>query len=261
MLHLLRRHPFPVIAHFRYSFVLTYAVPVPDLEPLVAPGLTLDTYGPWGFVAIAMVQTEKLRPAGFPAFLGQSFFLIGYRIFTRYTTCKGRHLRGLQILRSETDKPLMVLLGNLFTHYKYHLVPVLTGLGEEPTVVDVTIPGRLGAAADISRPAGKLPPGSPFPDWPAARRFAGPMPFTFDYERETHSMIRVQGRREDWNPLPVAADVPETPFFFRDPDGPFANRPVSPVLASAFYIPEVPYRWDKGIRESLPRPAMESILS
>jgi hypothetical protein len=34
------------------------------LEPLVPPGLTLDTYDEhWGFVVIAVVQTRNLRPA------------------------------------------------------------------------------------------------------------------------------------------------------------------------------------------------------
>lgn len=270
MLHLLRRHPFPVVAHFRYSFVLTYALPEEDLKPLLAPGLTLDTYNGWGFVAIAMVQTEKMRPAFFPRFLGQSFFLVGYRIFARYQTLAGRNLRGLQILRSETDKPLMVMSGNLFTHYNYHAMRIHTKQEDGTLNIAISVPKsdplyhtrsgykfRLRVTADVSKPATDLPPGSPFPDWAAARRFAGPMPFTFVHERESHSIIRVQGRRKDWNPMPVSADVPTLPFtlpfFFRDPHGPWGGRDVSPVLASAFYIPEVPYRWDKGIREELPR--------
>ena len=32
-----------------------------------------------GFLAIARVQTERLRPTGWPAFLGRDFFLSGYR--------------------------------------------------------------------------------------------------------------------------------------------------------------------------------------
>lgn len=108
MLHLLKRHPLPVRAHFRYSLVLTYALPRAVLEPLLPPGLELDFYEDFGFVAIALVQTENLRPAFLPAAFGQNFFLSGYRIFTRYTTRAGRHLRGLRILRSDTNRRLIV---------------------------------------------------------------------------------------------------------------------------------------------------------
>ncbi len=70
-------------------------------------------------MAVAMVQTKGLRPKGFPAFLGNDFFLIGYRVFVRYTNSAGKRLRGLYILKSETDKKKMQVLGNIFTHYNY----------------------------------------------------------------------------------------------------------------------------------------------
>ena len=38
MLHLLRRHPIPIAAHFRHSLVLTYAMPPKILEPLLPCG-------------------------------------------------------------------------------------------------------------------------------------------------------------------------------------------------------------------------------
>ena len=68
---------------------------------------------------VAMVQTRELRPKGLPKFRGNSFFLIGYRIFVRYINKAGKRLRGLYILKSETDKKKMEWLGNIFTHYNY----------------------------------------------------------------------------------------------------------------------------------------------
>lgn len=73
MLHLLKRHPFSVSAFFRQSLVLTYAFPSDILQPLLPPGLALDTYGEYGFLAIALVQTERLRPSFLPAALGRNF--------------------------------------------------------------------------------------------------------------------------------------------------------------------------------------------
>src|SRR5215472_6465321 len=102
MLHFLQRHPFGVEAFFRRSLVLTYAVPQSILTPLLGPGLELDTYEDWGFLAIAMVETQALRPRGFPTWLGRDFFLSGYRIFSRFARPGKQTLRGLRILRSDT---------------------------------------------------------------------------------------------------------------------------------------------------------------
>ena len=111
MLSFLKDHPFAVEAFFKSSLVLTFAVPKDQLKDLIPECLELDTFNDeWAFVAVAMVQTESLRPKGFPKFMGNDFFLTGYRVFVRYTNKAGRKLRGLYILRSETDKEKMVLL-------------------------------------------------------------------------------------------------------------------------------------------------------
>src|SRR5688500_2364583 len=100
MLYRLRRHPLPISAYFRSSLVLTYAFPADLLRPLLPPGLSLYQHGDLGFLAIALVQTEALRPTFLPAALGSNFFLSGYRIFSLFRTASGRTLKGLRILRS-----------------------------------------------------------------------------------------------------------------------------------------------------------------
>ena len=73
----LRKHPFPVVARFERVVAVSFAFPETVLRPLVPNGLEIDTYEGLGFVTVAMVWTKRLRPAGFPAFLGQDFFLAG----------------------------------------------------------------------------------------------------------------------------------------------------------------------------------------
>ena len=120
MLSFLKNHPFAVEAFFESSLVLTFALPKEQLQDLIPECLQLDTFqDKWAFVAVAMVQTKNLRPKGFPKFMGNDFFLIGYRVFVRYNNSKGKKLRGLYILKSETDKKKMELMGNIFTHYNY----------------------------------------------------------------------------------------------------------------------------------------------
>jgi len=94
MLHQLKRHRIPIKAFFRQSLVLTYALPQDFLQGFLPPGLMLDTFGELGFLAIAMVQTEWLRPVFVPRGLGQNFFLSGELSFARFTTSSGGTLRG-----------------------------------------------------------------------------------------------------------------------------------------------------------------------
>jgi hypothetical protein len=249
MLHLLKRHPVPIKAHFDFTLVLTYGLPRDVLEPLLTPGLALDTFGDYGFVAIAMVQTAKLRPSFLPAWCGQDFFLTGYRIFTRYRSAAGRSLRGLKIIRSDTDRRLMALLGNALTSYGYRKAEVKIERQAWRLDVEIVTPraeADLRVVADLSPEGERLPAGSPFESVADARRFAGPLPHTFSYERATGSVVVVRGLREHWEPRLVAADVREATFFEQA-----CFRGVRPTLASAFYVADIPYRWERGRVEKL----------
>lgn len=249
MLYRLKRHPFAVKARFQHALVLTYAYPRRVLEGLVPPGLMLDTWRDFAFLAVAMVETRELRPVFVPRWLGRSFFLAGYRVFVRHRDRLGRVRRGLRILRSDTDRATMAFFGNLLTHYNYRQVTASVRASERILEVAVESPdgaGDLHVIADLaSRPA-PLPERSPFADLRQARRFAGPLPYTFDYEPQTHSIIRIQASRAHWRPEPIRVEVLENAFLR---SGPLAGA--DPVLAAAFYVHDIDYRWERGVREPL----------
>lgn len=142
----------------------------------------------------------------------------------------------------------MVVGGNLLTHYNYHKCEAALREGGERLEVHVrTRDGRgdLDVAADRQEGA-VLPPGSPFADWREARRFAGPLPWTFDYEVQTRSIVRIKGVREHWEPRPVALERVWSAFL----EGP-AFGGARPVLASAFHTRGIDYRWERGVREPI----------
>jgi hypothetical protein len=243
VLKALRRHPVPIAAHFRHSLVLTYAFPADLLQPMLPRGLVLDMVDDSGFAAVALVQTERLRPSFVSARLGQSFFLSGYRIFVRRAGQPS--IRGLYILRSDTDRRSMALLGNLFTHYRYRLAEVSVTECPARLEIEVRTPNAeadLHVLADLkSRPASP-PAGSPFRTFGEARRFAGPLPHTFDYEASTRSLVVVRATRRAWDPQPVTVDVRHITFFEQ---GRFRN--VEPILANSFHVAGIDYRWERGV--------------
>ncbi|MFT5915935.1 MAG: hypothetical protein ACJAWV_003168 [Flammeovirgaceae bacterium] len=242
MLNFLKNHPFAVEAYFESSTVLTFAIPKAELQNMIPPCVELDTFqDKWAFIAVAMVKTKSLRPKGFPAFMGNNFFLIGYRIFVRYTTPEGKRLRGLFILKSETNKKKMEYLGNIFTHYNYTTTDIQSydsqlfkNIKSEKSGLDVSI-----------NPAKKevnLPANSPFANWKEARRFAGPLPFTFTFDAEKNEVLIIEGVRQNWKPKPV--EVEKYHFDFINSFG-FSEA----NLANAFVVENIPYSWKKGKTE------------
>jgi hypothetical protein len=238
-MNFLKNHPFPVEAFFESSVVLTFAAPKAQVQPLIPECLELDVFDErWAFIAVAMVQTKGLRPKGFPKALGNDFFLIGYRVFVRFTDQRGKRLRGLYILKSETDKKKMELFGNIFTHYNYSTTDI--GLRSEGGVIDIHS-NRSDIRLRIDLADGEnisLPDGSPFSDWKEARRFAGPLPFTFTYNAARKEVLIIEGVREEWKPAPVR--VMDQHFGFID------GLKMDTTLANAFIIRNIPYYWKKG---------------
>lgn len=246
MLHLVKRHPIAIRADFEFVLALTYAVPAQSLADFTPPGLRLDEWRGLGFLAAAFVQTRHLRPAAMPSFLGQRIFFSGYRVFSRYRRRDGRSLRGLRILRSDTDRRSMVVMGNLLTRYSYRWARVEIERNARSLRLNVATAdgkGDVRLDADLSLPDGFIPEGSPFADEKEARRFAGPMPYTFEYEPETHSIIRIQGVRKQWRPRLVPVAVDKLGFLEQ---AAFADA--RPVLASCFYLEDVDYLWRRGVR-------------
>lgn len=239
MLSFLKNHPFAVEAFFESSLVLTFAVPKHQLETFIPECLQLDAFNDkWAFLAIAMVQTKDLRPKGFPKFMGNDFFLIGYRVFVRYKTNAGKNLRGLFILKSETDKKKMQVMGNIFTHYNYTTTDIYQVQLQNAKEIS-SIHSKFKVKVDNVENEVSLPEGSPFADWKEARRFAGPLPFTFTYNATTKEVLIIEGVRQNWSPAPVK--VLEYDFGFLN-DLHLENA----VLANAFVIKNIPYYWKKG---------------
>jgi len=93
---------------------------------------------------------------------------------------------------------------------------------------------------DVEGPS--LPAGSPFANWKQARRFAGPLPFTFTYVAAEQSVLIVEGVRQNWTPRPVEVT---------DWTLPWLNKRgfEEAILASAFVVENIPYYWKKGVIE------------
>lgn len=239
MFEFLKNHPFAVEAFFESSIVLTFAVPKEELQKFIPECLELDVFKEkFGFIAIAMVQTKNLRPKGFPEFIGNNFFLIGYRIFVKYTNNAGKKLRGLYILNSETDNKKMELLGTIFTKYNYTTTDISKTNKNNITEIK-SEQSKFNLVIDDFEENVSLPENSPFSDWKEARRFAGPLPFTFTYNIDKKEVLIIEGVRENWILKPL--NIINYNFEYLK-----ILKIENVVLANAFVIENIPYYWKKG---------------
>lgn len=129
------------------------------------------------------------------------------------------------------------------TGYNYRQVAMEIQQAHSDTRVVTTLVGgekTLDFTFDAAVENASLPLGSPFPDWRTARRFAGPMPFTFSPEPDG-SFVVIEGSRADWTPRPVVVKEWYVGLFDEAP-----LRGVTPILANAFAVENIAYRWSRG---------------
>jgi len=238
----LKDHPFPVETFFENSLVLTYAAPKEELARLIPECLNLDTYkDEWAFLAVAMVKTRGLRPKGLPEVMGNDFILIGYRVFVRYKTKAGKNLRGLYIIGSQTNRKKMEFWGNIFTHYNYTTTNI-EFTKEDGIVTVYSEASGLEVQVDCTSKGVKLPDGSPFESWTDARKFAGPLPFTFTYNKTKKEVLIIEGVRSNWKPEPVEVISEKVKFI--------SSKKIPGIrIANAFMIENISYHWKKGRKE------------
>ena len=129
-------------------------------------------------------------------------------------------------------------MGNIFTHYNYTTTDI--NQSETNGTKELSsIKSNFKLILDKAEQDVSLPENSPFANWKEARRYAGPLPFTFTYNKETKEVLIIEGVRQNWIPNPVK--VIDCNFEFLD-----TLKLQNPVLANAFVIRNIPYQWKKG---------------
>jgi hypothetical protein len=106
------------------------------------------------------------------------------------------------------------------------------------------VQAKLRVAVETGGENVALPVGSPFADWKEARRFAGPLPFTFTYNAAEREVLVIEGVRQNWQPGPVKVIQQQVGFLD-------SLRLKESRLANAFIVNQIPYYWKSGRIEKL----------
>lgn len=247
----IRSHPLAMTTRFRDAIVLTYAFRAAVLQPLVPPTLAPETRDGLGFVAVALVDMDGLRPAGLPRWAGTDAVFVGYRVFVRTELADGRIRRGLKVLRTDVDRLHLLVGTRILTRYDTGLTSAAWRRSGRDQNIEIRSRWRgadLAVGVTSDQPASP-PPGSPFGSWEEAAPFSGPLPWTFAAD-DDRSVIAVKGVRSAWSPRPVTVRSHTVELFSR---APFASREA--VLASAFHVADVDYSWRAGEQHTVRTPS------
>ena len=94
----------------------------------------------------------------------------------------------------------MEFMGNIFTHYNYTTTDINQNENINSKEIS-SIKSKFKVTIDKTEEEISLPENSPFTDWKEARRFAGPLPFTFTYNPTTKEVLIIEGVRQNWTPV------------------------------------------------------------
>ncbi len=237
MLAQLTSNPFTMKAHFEFSLVLCFVVPKEEVEALIPTEIfSLDLVDEnHAAVAVACVSTSQLRPRWMPKKMGNEFFLTGYRTFVYYKTKSGKRRRGLYILASETDKKSMVLLGNLFSRYNYNYLK----LDVERTEENINISSKHGLQITSKAEKHQFTGNDFFKTEQQAKRFAGPLPWTFHFNKKQNAVSMVRGIRKNWNPKFVEVTNYQIPKLNE-------IGIQHATYSHSFFISNIDYQWNKS---------------
>ena len=239
----MRPLPFNIRVHFDFFLVLIYAVDKEKAEALLPKPFIHETYGDKAIMAVAFAKANRFRPSFFPKFLGLAFNFAGFRHMAKYQQKSGKTIRGLKIIRSVSNKKMMVRGGDELTQYKFQYDPFT--IKEKDNIIRIKGKSIDVAVQEIEKKEdANLPAGSVFPSWTEARKFGGPLLYTFELNNESVSIT--EGSRKYWQPFPVEVLHANTDFF----DSPPYND-LQPVLSAAYMIKDIPYSWKKAVIEKL----------
>jgi uncharacterized protein YqjF (DUF2071 family) len=232
------KHPIPMRTTFRDCFLVNFRMAPETLARVLPPPLEPDVYRGQAFLSVVIAEMEQMRPAFMPPALGITYQQVVYRAVVR---CGDQ--RGVHFLRSDADNPLMVVMGNLLSFFRFHEARVVRASGAGLHHFDLVAASGdhadIHATFDVGRGSRAVPASSVFPDIDKAQRFLVELYTAFRPSSDGATMSSVDIERGRWHIRMV--DAPRARFDLMDGSHPFPAG--STTLDSVIYVEDIEYLW------------------
>lgn len=164
------KNALPMQSFISRCWLVTHRVPEAEVRTLLPPELAPVTHGGFAFLNTVIARMEAMRPQGLPAFLGLDYWHVGYRLYAKAATAEGEQ-EGLYFLRSDCDRRMLAMAGNLLSDFRFHSAQVEVMSAASTTSIRVETPGAR-VELDLSEESEtRLGVGSPFETMAEAEAF------------------------------------------------------------------------------------------
>jgi hypothetical protein len=233
---MLLKSPLTMAGTLERCWLFAYQTPVEEARALIPSRLELVTHGGCAFWNVVVCRIRAMRPKGFPAFTGVSYWHVAYRLYVRLYPRAEPPIEGLYFLRSDCDSPLMSRMGNLLTDYRFHTARV--EVADEAPLLEIAVqspdaPGR--ATVDRATPP-QLPTYSAFASLEEAAVFLKYKPFGISIDRQGRAnVVAIRRDESEWHSRLVHATA-EWAFFHE-----MSMRP-----EICYEVDPIAYQWNRG---------------
>jgi len=231
-----RTNPFTMRGHLRRCWLFTWRTPKADACALLPAPLEPVTRGGFAFWNVVVCEMRAMRPAPLPAAIGLGYWHVAYRLHARVRLESGEIVEGLYFVRSDCDRSLVTVAGNLLTDFRFHTARVAVHAD------GAAIEGRINASGGDAhfrlgdaKPA--LTTGSPFTSVAEAAEFLKYKPCAIAPSTDgLINVVRVTRREADWRYRIVT--VVESDWDF------LSGREIAPEVC--YSIEPIDYQWERA---------------
>ncbi len=230
-------------------FLLSYAVPERSVDGLLPQGLYPLTYQGFAFLNIVISRILRMRPAGVPSAFGLTYWHIAYRLYVSADLASNQTIAGLYFLRSDIDRSLPVIPGNVLTDFRFHQASIRSTVDEASMRFRVTRTHDAIADARLvieTAPAGEDELAPPFRTIREREQILKYAPFGLSVDRSGRwlKVAEVQREEGDWEERRVRIRTADWEYLKR-------TIPGEARLVRATQVTPIDYRWRIGRVERL----------
>ncbi|HEU5376702.1 MAG TPA: DUF2071 domain-containing protein [Ktedonobacteraceae bacterium] len=232
-----QKNPLTMVGNLDRCWLFTYRAPVEKVRKLLPQGLEPVTHAGYAFWNIVVCHISSMRPRHIPGFPGISYWHLAYRIYVRLPLAEGRTIEGLYFLRSDCDRRLMALAGNLLTDFHFHTAPLRVQQDPEGLEIKVEVadaPAHVRLLPDVKP---QYDPRSAFVSLEEAAAFLKYKPYGISLGKAgCANVVHITRDESAWRSSLVQVEFARWSFLREQDTQPEICYAVEPIR----------YQWDRG---------------